>query len=444
MRVAVYEPRPRTCGVTSYSFHVRDGFRALGHEADVVSFTKSGKPRRPDAIPNARLHTWNWWTEACDVYARLDEAHTVFDGYDLIYLNEPKHGSLDREAVREGKKAEDPNHLPTYIEILQKTKTPWMSALHAPLYQPAKAPFLAEALSAGNFLGKLIVHQQGTDEGMAPGMLDAVSLLPYPWVPYVPSLAIDAPLPPLGRVITHGRFTENKGGPTVAAVAETALPEGWELEMHGAVSGGNGPSSSYVVFEVMNNNGWRGERKGQLDYYKYPKDEVLNNWGDIISGWPWYVEKDGRRVSYHGGYLNGVEVAGRGAVACALTSPKFARGFELTALEAIDAGSTLVMPAYALWADDNHRVRSLQHFERTLTMGQTKTANQVQGQGNWRWDRFSPAAKAELIQGVRETCEATRDNPTWRQEVVQHNREVLRSHHDPATFAQYILDNARG
>lgn len=436
MRVAIYEPRARTCGVTAYSHHVADGFRMLGIHADVVSFTKSGRERRPDSTPNARLHTWGWFTRACDVYGRLDQAHEILDTYDLVYLNEPKHGSVDREAKRQG-------GLPTYIEVLQKTKTPWLSALHAPLYQPGKAPYLAEAFAAGNFLGKLIVHQQGTTEGMAAGLMDGIELLEYPWVPYVAQHPIDHPLPPLGKVITHGRFTENKGGPTVAAVADVALPEGWELEMNGAVSGGNGPSSSYIVYEAMYNNGWRGQREGQYDTHMFEKDATINNFGDIISGWPWRVEKDGRAVSYKGGYTSGIEVAARGAVACALTSAKFARGFELTALEAIDAGCVLVMPQYALWADDNHRVCALKDFERTLTMGSPKLENQQLRGSTWRWDRFSVAARAELTGKLMATCQATIDNPTWRQEVVHHNREILRQYHNPAAFAQYILDVAK-
>jgi hypothetical protein len=135
MRVAVFEPYPRMCGVSTWTWHAAQGFRDLGHHCDVVTFTKSGKPRKTTSIRRDGVTFamgWQWWHEAADVTAKFDDAPSVLDKYDLVVLNEPKNGTADRDAARE-------QRLPEYIEALSRTQTPWMTILHAPQYDPKRA-----------------------------------------------------------------------------------------------------------------------------------------------------------------------------------------------------------------------------------------------------------------------------------------------------------------
>jgi hypothetical protein len=164
MKIAVFEPHTRLCGVTKWTFDVAAGFRDLGHECDVVSFTKSGKARKSG---EKRFNGWYWWHEEPSRMGTWLQAGKILDEYDLIVLNEPKNGTEDREAIRYGID-------PWYIGALRRTKTPWMTILHAPQYDSKRAPYLVNCLEAGNFTG-FVVSRTGGTAGHAHGRRHAAA-----------------------------------------------------------------------------------------------------------------------------------------------------------------------------------------------------------------------------------------------------------------------------
>jgi hypothetical protein len=420
VRVAVYEPRARTCGVTAYTHHVAAGLRAIGHHADVVTFTRSGRPRSSDSAgPGKRATSWSWWTEPADVYAALADAGRVLDGYDLVFLNEVKNGTADNEAERRREE-------PPYITALRATRTPWLSAVHAPLYQPRRTPFLRDLLALPNYTGRLVAHQLDCDEDSG-GVFSTSRFAAWPCVPYRARRNVDSPAPDSRTVVTTGRFVDNKGPSTVACSASDFLPEGWTLELWGAAPGGPGPNQSFVLYEAMFREGWRGQRDGQNEK---PDDRgaELNNRGDIVSGWPWWLEKDGRRVEFRGGYVDGVETASRGSVAVALTSSSFARGVELTALECMDAGCSIVLPRHAMWSGVPYEVHVVESFDRTVSIGPN----------GFRRDRLGEEVYGDIVDTVKRAVESR----SSRDASV--NRKLLRTHHDPAAFAEFLVRVADG
>ena len=126
MRVAILEPEPGVKGPTAWAFRVRYGFQQLGHECDVVSFTKSGKTRASWGKPQPG---GRWWSEAPDVVVKTVNLVQTFDTYDMIVLPEIKVPLHDKMAIKESEKTGQ-DVLPEYVDALRKTKTKWTTSLH--------------------------------------------------------------------------------------------------------------------------------------------------------------------------------------------------------------------------------------------------------------------------------------------------------------------------
>src|SRR5690606_41359396 len=91
------------CGVTKWTFEVVHGFRALGHHADVISFSKSGRKRvteKKRRFDGSLSGGWHWWPESPDVQGKWADAVDMLNEYDLIVLNEPKNATCDRDAKK--------------------------------------------------------------------------------------------------------------------------------------------------------------------------------------------------------------------------------------------------------------------------------------------------------------------------------------------------------
>lgn len=422
MRVAVFEPYPRMCGVSAWTWHAAQGFRDIGHHCDVVTFTKSGRARKTTSIRKDGFTFamgWQWWHEAADVTGKFSDAADILDKYDLIVLNEPKNGTADRDAAKE-------NRLPEYVEALARTKTPWMTILHAPQYDPKRAQFLESTLDAGNFTGFVIEHQPGAYESGTWAWDERwiKKIQQWPWLPYR--------LRPLvtnvqryGIIGMSGRMIPNKG-PAVLAYHADRFPVGWRTRLHGAESGGHGPAVSYGIYEALaRHHGWTGRRVGQ----KEPAVDDIGNSGDMIHQWPWWLEKDGRVLEYVATYADTRLVWQACAVAVNLTQKKFAVGLEYTMLEAMEAGCAVVMPTYCFsrTGREQYRAYTLDSYETTMGISQDY---------GMRIEKLGHGVGDELVAQVTAACgdfSAGYDpNP---------NLKALADYHAPRHLAKIILES---
>lgn len=421
MKVAVFEPHPRMCGVTAWTWHMAQGFRDMGHHCDVVTFTKSGKrrkttSRRRDGVTFAM--GWQWWHEPADVTGTFRDAASTLDGYDLIVLNEPKNGTADRDAAKDGV-------IPEYIKALEQTSTPWMTILHAPQYDTTRGKFLERCLDAGKFTGFAIEHQPGsygTGAWAFDGRIKKVQ--EWPWLPYrLRPLATDVPR--YRMIGMSGRMIPNKG-PAVLGYHADRFPEGWRTRLHGAESGGHGPAVSYGIYEALaRHHGWTGRRVGQ----KEPEVDEIGNSGDMIHQWPWWLEKDGRVLEYVATYDDPRRIWQEIAVAVNLTQKKFAVGLEYTMLEAMEAGCAVVMPAYSFSRTGREQYTAWTLDRYATTMG-------ISQEYGMRIQSLGDGVSEEICDQVTAACDAFTagydPNP---------NIDALRNYHAPRHLAKKILES---
>lgn len=425
MRIAVLEPFPRMCGVTKWTFEVAPGFRTLGHHADVVSFSKSGRRRvteKKRRFDGSLGSGWHWWPESPDVQGKWRDAVDILNGYDLIVLNEPKNATCDREAKKQGLE------VPDYIETMRRVRTPWMTILHAPQYTESMAPYLASMMDCPTYTGFAIEHQANSYLSGAWAFSGRIkSMQQWSWLPY--SARFNPGAVQREWVIgLGGRFVTNKGHHMFAWLADR-FPAYYKARLFGSESGGVGPASSYEVFEALtDHHGWSGARVGESEM------DSRGNRGDKLHCWPWWLSKvdelgDTHVLEYTGGYDNPMKQWGECAIAVNMTSQKFAVGLEYTSLEAMDAGCAIVLPAYSLarTGSEQYQVHKLEHFKAPLTIGKAGVRTHLS----------DPAQIEDIILRVR-------DADRFIQQGMHDpsiNRAAIAQYHDPQHLARVILES---
>lgn len=425
MRVALYEPHPRTCGVTKWAFELARGFRALGHHADVVTFTKSGRRRAVRAQKSGGPRWgWRWWPDEPDVTRRWTEAPDVLDGYDLIVWAEPKCNPIDFDAQKGG-------YEPEYVTALRASKTPWVTALHdAKAYGQSVAPFLDLAVGVPSFTGLAIECRPGSYRSGEWALAGHVTRLqPWPWLPY----EARGRAPDVERFYTvalGGRLTTTKGYQTLVNVADE-LPADWQVRLFGSESGGMGPSVSYKIYEALvRHGGWTGERHDPEKIatgYHSEKDAAINNVAGVNNGVPWWAEKDGHVIRFTGAYLDALVEWTRCSIACQLTTDDIVTTYEYTSLEALDAGCVLIVPDYYrrdMGAVDYPGVRYLQEFSRGASLGSRGIT----------WD--DDTARKELVGTILGAVDAVREGL----HDPGPQRAALEAYNSPRHLAAKILE----
>ena len=412
MKIAILEPEPGVKGPTTWGFRLRYGFRELGHEADVVSFTKSGRSRSSWGKPQPGLR---WWSEAPDVTVKTADIVATLDTYDMIVLPEIKVPLHDKMAL----KAEEEGTLPDYVDALRRTKTPWTTSLHGSFYPDKDIPFVSKLLESPS-RGTQLVTMSDDSALYSNDLFKSIT-----WIkgqmPYIPKFDIDAPVQREKIVGTSGRFIYNKGQPVVAMTSAFLDPD-VVVEIWGSCSVGLGPSPTYIVYELLQNHfGAQCAR-----YHKnYGKEETITS-GNIITPYPWDARVEGHAlVRYLGHYVDSSAIAKRFRVHMNLTAHNFARGLvEYSSLEAADAGALCIVPEHL--SDSEFRMMVLDWYKGSPTQGRL-----VKDEG------------LEVIKKCAEAFQTCLDVPEAAHiEIAQHNREVLRTRNDPRKTAEIMIESA--
>ena len=417
MKIAIYEPLPRVCGPMSCAFHTATGFRKLGHEADVLTFTRSGKPSTTWGKMKPGIR---WWSSPMDRVGSIKKAGEILDEYDLVILNDVRTVMLDRDALK-GRAYLVPT-VPDYVTVLANTSTPFTFALHGNNYPPSEVPYAENLVALPNFTGTAITYSP-TSPALSQHLWPDVTWYESP-LPYEPRLAVDAPTPlddpdtDLHVGIT-GRYITVKGHHVLAVAAVNHMPSVRQVDIWGACSMSLAASASYKTYEALRYTmNLHGERRG-LD----PTRWDTKAGGDVIRHIPWWVEKpDGGKISYHGGYESSVDVCATLGVHVDLTTSDFSDGMEFSQFEAIDAGC-LQVSVESMWSTDfaGEVVPSVGKWP-----GELKLIKSERGQ--------------ELLASVGDAVERAVGKPRDEQlAAVRHNRAVLRTKHDPARIAGLYL-----
>lgn len=442
MRIAIYEPHPRVAGPVVWAQHLKQGFIALGHECDLVSVTRSGRPSKRWGPGTGQVNRgWAWSKLIPDHTVKGDDAGVFFDGYDLIILTEPKSSPFDRWALKvRGEKGvfaerhperQDKNAEALYITWLRETSTPWTSALHGPQYQVARAPFLRDLLQLPNFTGHLMTTVDAFADTDSTGSLRACGVHEFSALPYVPTLPLDAPTPQRRAFGMLGRVVGNKGSQLLAHSVED-LPAGWNVEIHGAGAIGSGPSFTYRLYSTMKSRGFEGTLEGG-DYSPAGKLRALKP-----EKWAVKSPESGRYVSYWGPYEDTVGTAGRFGVHVNLTESKFSYGMiEFVGLEAMDAGCLGIYPSHILGAAP-YECFELKTF---VSPPAIRSDHNKPGTDYLYTAGLDPRVYPELITRAREAVDLF-ESPA-KLDVIQYNRQVIRDYHDPALLARRFLEECQ-
>jgi hypothetical protein len=414
MRVAILEPEPGVKGPTAWAFRLRYGFQQLGHECDVVSFTKSGKTRASWGKPQPG---GRWWSEAPDVVVKTAHLVETLDTYDMIVLPEIKVPLHDKTAIKESAKTGQPV-LPEYVDALRRTKTKWTTSLHGSFYPEKDIPFVPQLLESPSRGSKLVTMSDDSarDSNELFKSMDWIKGC----MPYIPKFDIDAPITNDWTVGTSGRFIYNKGQPVVA-LAGAQLPEHVTVEIWGSCSVGLGPSPTYIVYEQL-----RDHFGAQTKRYAQRVDPTKGADGNIITPYPWDARIPGHAlVRYLGNYMDSAAIASRFRVHMNLTAHNFARGLvEYSSLEAADAGAMCIVPGHL--SDPQFRMLVLDWYKGSPTQSRL-----VQEDG------------LEIIRKCKEAFEQCLEiSDADRFSIAQHNREVLRTRNDPRKSAEVLIESA--
>jgi glycosyltransferase involved in cell wall biosynthesis len=434
VRIAILSPQPRTSGVVTYSHHVKAGFIDLGHEAEVVTFTLSGKPSTsftagPKDAKGVVRSGWGWSPLGFDRCERWDRAAQVLEEYDVILVEEPRCAPLDKRVLRRlgdgdikrGRgvlqnsfvKADD---LPPYITALASLENVKIATtLHDPWYGFRHAPFLEYFM---DYVAPdvIVTHREGALRSAQWAGADPAAELRIPHLPYR-----RAPRPPTDivpnreRVIgMTGRYINNKGQPTLAlAAALEATPADFEIEIAGASPLGAGPNHTFLTYEGLTKQyGFEGPRDGT----------------DVTRGWPWRVEKHGRFIEYSGPYEDPVRHLRSVAIHVNATDPAFSGpgGLEYSTLEAMDAGCLIVIPGSA-------SPPSGQPEAQTFEINKLANA-ELTPVGHERFETVQNLGVA-----LADACDIF-DQPGYAADLAEENYKVLNEYHAPARYAEKILE----
>jgi len=447
MRIAIYDPEPRVCGISTWVNQVRDGFRAMGHECYIVGFTKSGKPKvKWGRIVRDKGNGMSSLV-APDVTFSYEEGGEVLDQFDLIVLPEPKCNSHDREA---DKGLVD---FPRYVEVLMATRTPWTCTLGGRYFFEEReipkgwsrergSPYLGELLSTKSFSG-LVVNNA------TPGVMTCNSErlrachhvhvgLPY---------AVRNPLgefsmrarPSVGMI---GRVTTQKHQHYLLWLITQGLLPGWDVVIAGGSAQSRAPSETYLMYEML-------VRKAEVQWGRPAPDEdphvkALWHWTatrggpdddpmDVIRALPWEFHGWDASAAFLGLYEDPLEVLSGVDVHVAVTTSDYSGGlFEYSTLEAMDAGcAPITARAFTPWYCDQFQIEI---FEPPLDGHQ----------GGVQWEDgkngLDPGSDpmAEARCRLLHAC-VTRAYDMRTQELVQHNREMLVKHNHPRLTCEALL-----
>ena len=422
MRVAIFEPEPRVCGPMSWAYHLRDGIRENGHEADVVTFTRSGKPRSVWGQGNMRPGI-RWWGQSPDVVGRLSDTGYVFDQYDRIIVSDARTVMQDKEAAR-GKSYLNPE-VPDYLSALDTTTTPFIFALHGNNYPPSEVPYIQRLLDMPHFMGRAVTHSPTSpnlSRHLWPDVTFTESPLPYRMQtePDDDTLAGDRTS---GDVVgITGRYITTKGHHALGmAAALDLMPGAAETHLWGACSLSLAASATYKTFEAMclgKPLTLQGTRHGVIK-----PGERTETGGDVIRPYLWEVTAPGGGViRYRGGYESGYETCRTLDVHVDLTAADFSDGMEYSQFEAIDAGCMQVS-VRSMWSTDfqGRAVESVPSWP-----GESKLVRQPAWQD----------VLEEIGDAVEEVL--TLDE-AQRRAAARFNRTVLAAKHAPSVVAKTFL-----
>jgi hypothetical protein len=414
MRVAILEPEPSVKGPTRFAFNLREGFLQLGHDCQVVSYTKSGKTR---VSWGKAQHGGRWWGAAPDVVVKTANLVELLDTYDLVVLPEIRVLAHDKAATKAGEGV-----LPDYVDALRKTKTRWTTALHGTPYIQSEIPFVKDLLESPS-RANAFVTTRDNPEGDANDYFSSIK-----WVrtrlPYLPRHEINDPIPMTDIVGVTGRFVYNKGQP-LAAVAGAFLPENITMELWGSCSVGLGPSPTYLVYEQLKEHfGAVGKRHAVIKEENIGKPGFDED-GNVITPYHWDLKvPNGPAISYLGNYFDPVEVNSRFRVHLNLTAGNFSSGHcEFTTMEALEAGAMCVTPKHL--SDPEFKMNIIDYYTKSPTHAKLIHADGI-----------------ELAKRIAESVKESLEIPdAERLEIAKYNRALLRDMNSPARTAQAMIDS---
>ena len=420
-RVAILEPDPRICGAVTWALHVKPGLQRMGFEVEIVSPTKSGKAPNRWGVDPRPDHGARWSNWVPDAIPRHDAAAAYLREFDFVILPEPKSSGPDKEAIKAKEK-------PPYIGWLEKCGRPFITALMGPQYGPQwHCDFMPDLFALPNFVPVIATSQRAFAD-TNPALQDPrIRYVEHP-LPYQPVHPVDAARGDFPIVGFTGRMMPNLGPQLLAAAASQI--DAASVELWGSASVGLGANATYVLWKFMIENGWVGERlahrlnctncKRNYDGARMPPGGIVCECGFRMNGEirpsAWWVQKDGRQVSYFGAYVSEVETCARFNVHVDLTGHDYTWGLEkYTSLEAIDAGCIPVLPDHL-----NINGFAVKH----VAIENPKSITRIErDQAN------------EQLSAVTQACnDALHLSPADRLAAIAYNRQHLIDTNDPLSF----------
>lgn len=417
MRIAIYEPQPRICGPCTWASQLRWGARQDGHDCDVVTFMKSGRPR----LKWGRVLRENGSDDSCvllpDRCERLDHAGEVLDEYDLIILTDVKVPLHDKTAMKRGE-------LPEYIEVLSGTITPFVGSLHETKYYEehevpkgmtavSGSPFIGELLDLPNFCGKLLTPSR--DFVQHCERLRRVTEGPVITSPYRPRHTVDelrALLPDKTErtLCMLSRSLPSKHWHVITEAAIASLLDGWRVTLAGACNATLSPSYTFELYERLTAVGYDGDRRG-----------------GVCNTTSWTASLGPRAdIFYYGAYADPMEGARWSRVHVSLSDCKYSGGLnEFTTMESVDCGcAPVITQPFVPHAGTSAEYTVMSRGFTGLSMPTLIKREDA----------------LDILEDVRDAVVTAHDR--WCEDLVIHNLETITREHDPRLVLRRLVEAA--
>jgi len=405
MKIALVEWAPRICGPTTWLEHLRPGLEALGHAADLRTFSRSGRwinawhPRKP--------HPW--------MVDRVRDAVAVLDEYDLVIFADIvcRQPGLHKSGLVDG--------LPYYVDVVRRMRTPWTTLVHDHIYPSDEDDVIRASLASRSWTGKLQVTRWRT----TPPRIDPLSPRKIDWLidPYLPyhPLVERTPIPRQDRpaVLTLGRVTSNKGQAVLWSSADAV---GADLHVWG-YNGFGLPSAVWKLYELGLALGYSEEIHPRVS----KPDLTHPNAKKFYTGETKMRTPGGRSVWYHGSPDEIADVDWTPAVGVFMTNTSLGGTMEYAALDAVHAGRVVAMP--------EHQIAQAGGYTRVSTFAYTDGTVDTRKDGGVR-SSVDPDELKSVVETVRGLVELS----AYRlQEIADGQYEEVQNFHAPERVARDLL-----
>ncbi len=409
MKIAFVEWFPRICGVTEVTKHWATGAAPLGYQADLVTFSKSGKSLAA------------WQGQGTWQVHRIADIPEVLNAYDLVILSDLICQAPQVTGGRSKKNWREPY----FIEAMKNVKTPWTTMLHDGSYHAKHEATIDTMLALPSFAGTVLTSRPEMVRRRFASRLAKFKLAVYPYLPYNFAAAKIFTGKRTRDLIMTSRIATTKGQNTALAL----LPElAGDVHVWGITAFGLPSLAWSMLWELGIALGYAPVKKPSLARRMVGRATHPNAYKFYTGAFELRTGK--RRYVYHDDFESQDAIDWAPWVSLSLTNDSLQESLEVVTLDAVAKGAVAVVPVGQFKCDDEAR-RYCTLVTLPYEGASWRVKDGVATQTRADWDR------ARVVATINETL-GLPEAKLKKIAVVQHAE--LAARHAPEKVLKFLLE----